>query len=228
MMVESIILCTTTTIYYTTYHTILYYILYGSCSTCTNLTSGPCVSASATGHVHTRPQALPRSLVTSFHGISPYLGHGLRPSTASALTSVTGRVLQLPQALPRSRATSIHGLGPYFVFGWRAGRHHSIVQYRGPQGHGSATCRRPGRRPTTCGLSGTQAGAGRACHHLSSTSMSYSQTPQRMMCPSRVVPLVTRLLVIASMSSSLPHSVDGNNIYSTCTSQYFRSHLAQA
>ena len=46
--------------------------------------------------------------------------------------------------------------------------------------------------------------------------------------PPRVVPLVTRLLVIASMSSSLPHSVDGNNIYSTCTSQYFRSHLAQA
>ena len=90
---------------------------------------------------------------------------------------------------------------------------------RGRQGHGSTTCGRPGRWPTTCGLFGTQTRAGKACQHLSPTTMSYSHPPRRMMCPSRVVPLVTRLLVIASMSSSLPHSVDGNNINSTCTSQ---------
>ena len=161
----------------------------------------------------------PRPRATCIHGHKHYLGHWLRPSTASVLTSVTGHVLQLPQALPRSRATSIHGLGPYFVFGWRAGRHHSIVQYRGPQGHGSTTRGRPGRWPTSRGLSGTQCRGGRACQQLASTSVSNSHPPQRMMCPSRVVPLMTRLLIIASMRSSLPHSVDGNNINSTCTSQ---------
>ena len=71
----------------------------------------------------------PRPRATCIHGHRHYLGHWLRPSTASGLTSVTGHVLPRPQALPRARATSIHGLRPYFVFRWRVGRRHTVYIY---------------------------------------------------------------------------------------------------
>ena len=69
MMVESIILCTTTTIYYTTYHTILYYTILYTIWLVFYMHQ-PNVGAMCLG-----------------------LGHGPRAFTATGITSVTGYVL---------------------------------------------------------------------------------------------------------------------------------------
>ena len=77
----------------------------GSCLAALGLGHGPRAFTatgitSVTGYVLPRPQALPRSRATSFHGLRPYLGHGPRPSTASGLTWCSGCVQPGPGSCP--------------------------------------------------------------------------------------------------------------------------------